>query len=335
MRAIFFVMKERKAQLDVLYDSIASNFEACDIVRITDNEQENLDRVFRTYDPYCYDRTIIFSRIKRLSHQARTLRWVPGLVFLEYDAWQNYMPESKNFGLFSKLYRSIPGCRVISSGRTVTRRLQEEGIDAHFVAKGYDDISITNRRGNRDIFAGFIGSIKHQSYAARRKTLETINDNFPITIQQTESGQAYVDALNRIRVFVSADSGMSEYMLKNFEAMAAGCVLLAEDQGSEENDALGLVDMHNVALYRSPQEAVEKLKLLRENPELCTRLSRNGMQLVHEHFRFSQLGRLIAEQVSEPMNTCPRPSLADRVIATVRHPWLKKRQQSRTTKTNT
>ena len=65
--------------------------------------------------------------------------------------------------------------------------------------------------------------------------------------------------LNRIRFFVSADIGMGEYMIKNFEAMACGCVLLAYDQGELENEALGFIDMHNIVLYRRLDELRDKL----------------------------------------------------------------------------
>jgi hypothetical protein len=63
-------------------------------------------------------------------------------------------------------------------------------------------------------------------------------------------GEEYCATLNRIRFFVSADVGMGEYMIKNFEAMACGCVLLAFDQGAAENQALGFKGMVNVVFYK-------------------------------------------------------------------------------------
>ncbi|WP_202985136.1 glycosyltransferase, partial [Klebsiella pneumoniae] len=96
---------------------------------------------------------------------------------------------------------------------------------------------------------------------------------------RTKSGEDYCNTLNRIRFFVSADVGMGEYMIKNFEAMACGCVLLAYDQGEEENRALGLQDMHNVVFYDSIPTLQEKLRRLRANPELARQIAENGRHL--------------------------------------------------------
>jgi hypothetical protein len=322
MRVMLIVMKERKAPLDGLYDSIAAHVEQCDIFRLTDEEQEELPNFFRRNAPSDYDRVVVFSRIKRLAHQASTLRWIRGLVFLEYDAWQNYMAESKNHGLFSRLYLATPNCRVISSGQGVSARLCSEGIDARFVPKGFDDRLFVNQNRTRNVFAAFVGSIKHQSYAARRRTLEGIRAGFQLDVMQTESGQPYIDTLNDIRIFVSADSGMGEYMLKNFEAMACGCVLLAQDQGEAENRALGFIDMENVALYRSPDEAIEKLKMLEAQPDLCDRLARAGSSLAWERFTFSRLGEQIAQEIQSPADQWQPHSLLARIIAKMRYPWL-------------
>lgn len=322
MRVMLLVMKERKAPLDRLYESIAEHVDRCDIFRLDDHEQENLAEFFRQHNPSAYDRVVIFSRIKRLSHQAKALRWIRGLVFLEYDAWQNYMAESKNHGSFSRLYLATLGCRVISSGLGISARLRAEGIDARFVPKGFDDQAFLDQQRPRTTFSAFIGSIKHQSYAARRRTLEAIRAGFPLQVMQTESGQPYIEALNEIRVFVSADSGMGEYMLKNFEAMACGCVLLAEDQGEAENQELGFIDMENVALYHSPDEAIEKLKQLQAQPDLCDRLASAGRALAWERFRFSCLGEHIAQELRAPMTEWRSPSSLARMIARLRYPWL-------------
>lgn len=84
---------------------------------------------------------------------------------------------------------------------------------------------------------------------------------------------------------------MGEYMIKNFEAMACGCVLLAYDQGAEENRALGFVDMHNIVFYSDIPQLQEKLRQLRGNPALADEISRNGQTLVEQRFTFHALGR--------------------------------------------
>jgi len=128
-----------------------------------------------------------------------------------------------------------------------------------------------------------------------------------LLVTRTKSGEEYCDTLNRIRFFVSADVGMGEYMIKNFEAMACGCVLLAYDQGAEENRALGLTDMHNVVLYNSIAQLQEKLNVLRADPVLAEEIGRNGRDLAVAQFSFAQVGRSIVEKMQPPLR--PRPAL--------------------------
>lgn len=329
MRVMLLVMDERRAILDWLYESIANALPECRIFRLTSEQQENLARFFKDNDPADYDRVVIFSRLKRLIGQERLLRLVSGLVFFEYDVWQNYMPECDYHGRYSRFYLGVPGCRVISSGHQVAERLRSEGIDARFVPKGFDDRAITDTGGERDIFAAFLGSTKNEFYARRRAMLGAIGDAFPLLVTRTESGDDYVATLNRIRVFVNADSGMSEYMLKNFEALAAGCVLLTEDQGARENEVIGFRDMENVVFYRSAAEAVEKLRMLETSPELCARLSEEGKRFVRERFAFSRIGPLVAREIVAPMPAPRRPGLFDYLVARIRYRWMLARSRPR------
>ena len=125
---MLLVMEGRRSILDRLYESISGSLPRCDIFRLDSSQQENLAGFFRENDPSGYERIVISSRIKRLLGQERVLSLIDGLVFFEYDAWQNYVPEDKYFGQYSRFYRAIPGCRVVSSGCGVARRLRAEGI---------------------------------------------------------------------------------------------------------------------------------------------------------------------------------------------------------------
>lgn len=319
---MLLVMDERRAVLDGLYESIANSLPECRIFRLTRRQQKNLAQFFRAHDPADYDRVVIFSRLKRLIGQERLLRLVSGLVFFEYDVWQNYMPECTYHRRYSRFYLSIPGCRVVSSGHQVARRLRSEGIDARFVPKGFDDRAITDTGQERDIFAAFLGSTKNEFYARRRAMLDAIDKARPILVARTKSGDDYAATLNRIRVFVSADSGMSEYMLKNFEALAAGCVLLTEDQGAEENKAIGFRDMENVVFYRTATEAVERLRMLENSPDLCARLSEEGKRFVREHFAFSRIGPLVAQEIAAPMPALEKPGPIDYLLARIGYRWM-------------
>jgi glycosyltransferase involved in cell wall biosynthesis len=101
---------------------------------------------------------------------------------------------------------------------------------------------------------------------------------------------------------------MGEYMIKNFEAMACGCVLLAFDQGAEENAALGFEEMVNVVFYKDIPQLQEKLAILRSNPQLAADIARNGQELVVNQFSFARIGQRIVEVLKPPLR--PRAPLS-------------------------
>ncbi len=90
---------------------------------------------------------------------------------------------------------------------------------------------------------------------------------------------------------------MGEFMIKNFEAMACGCVLLAYDQGAAESNALGLEDMHNVVFYQDIAQLQEKLRRLRADPQLAQRIACNGRDLAVSQFSFARIGQRIVEEL--------------------------------------
>jgi glycosyltransferase involved in cell wall biosynthesis len=189
----------------------------------------------------------------------------------------------------------------------VTERLRGEGFDAVFVPKGYDQSLLQDRGRERDIELAFVGSTNSVAYSGRKALLDELGRVEPLVVTRTKSGEEYCETLNRIRFFVSADVGMGEFMIKNFEAMACGCVLLAFDQGVEEALALGLQDMHNVVLYRDIPQLQEKLSRLRADPELARSVAHNGQKLALEQFSFARIGQKIVEALEPPLR--PRASL--------------------------
>ncbi len=299
-KVLFLVQAEQRAILNRLYEGIQAHCD-CDIRWLTAAEQADLKGYFRKeVDVKAYDRIIFFLRFKKEIRQFRFIRTIPNLVILEHDAYQNYIP-GKYQGLFSKHYRRLPGVRVISSGFSVTAQLREEGVDAAFVPKGYDQELLHDLNLPRDIELGFVGSVKSGVYSARKKFLEELSAVEHLHAARTNSGEDYLRVLNRIRFFVSADIGMGEYMIKNFEAMACGCVLFAYDQGEQENHALGFVDMHNVVLYRSLEDFRNKLQVLRNDQQLSKEISDKGRQLAEEKFQFFNLGKAVVAAAKKPV----------------------------------
>jgi len=314
MKVLFLVQKEQRAILDRLYEGIAAHCE-CETRWLTSAEQRNLRGYFRReVDVTQYDRIVFFLRFKHEIRQVGFIRTVPNLVILEHDAYQNYIP-CKYTGEFSAYYSKLPWARVICSGFMVSERLRAEGYDAVFVPKGYDQSLLQGEDRERDIELAFVGSTNSVAYSGRKALLDELGRVENLVVTRTKSGEEYCQTLNRIRFFVSADVGMGEYMIKNFEAMACGCVLLAYDQGADENRALGFVDMHNIVLYQDIPSLQAKLAQLRNDQSLARDIARNGQALVEQRFTFHALGKAIVEEMRPPLRARPVMSWLGRMMS--------------------
>ena len=312
MKILLLVIEKQRSILDRIYESIAAHTD-CDLRRLSSPEQANLRRYFReNVEPERYDRIVFFVRFKWELRQALFIRSVPNLVMVEHDAWQNYFP-GKYQGKFSAYYPKLPAVRVLSSGYQIAEKLRSEGVDAVFVPKGYDQSLLSNRQLVRDIELGFVGSIKSDGYHRRRAMLEAIGARESLMTVRTASGEDYCAMLNRIRFFVSADVGMNEYMIKNYEAMACGCVLCAFDQGAAENQALGFVDMENLVLYHDVDELQAKLQRLRAEPALADRIAAAGQALAEREYSFARVGERIAAALAPPLRANPVPGTLERL----------------------
>ncbi|MGZ7457129.1 glycosyltransferase [Pseudomonas sp. Ma2-10] len=318
MKVMLLVMDEQRVILDRLYEIVQQNCDECVVYRLSKTQQKKLGPFLASVNYQAFDRVVIFSRVKRLVPQLRVLKCIPGLIFLEHDAYQNYMAESKYLNVYSRLYSRLPSARVLVSGAVVARRMKAENIDAMFVSKGYDEQMLHNTGGVRDIPIGFLGSLKSTEYARRKKLLESLSQRTGMLVTRTQSGGEYLEMLNRIKIFVSADIGMNEFMIKNFEAMACGCVLLAWSQG-EEDELLGFRDMHNTVFYRSEDEAVEKLKLLQGDPLLMARIADNGQAFAQSRYSFARVGSSLAFEIQREMRPWQPPSALTRLWVKVRY----------------
>lgn len=134
---------------------------------------------------------------------------------------------------------------------------------------------------------------------------------------RTEPGVAYCEALNRIRFFVSADIGLGEYMAKNFEAMACGCLLFAYRQGAGEEQALGLEDGVNVLLFDDQQTFLERLQQARSDAPWAAQIAARGAQFAREHLDYYNQSGKFLQMLSDPMTRSFKQSLFKRVIRAV------------------
>jgi hypothetical protein len=319
MKLLFIVSQHKRTIFDRLQESVIRHAGDCDLRRLTDAEQKNLRQYFSRIDVTKYDRIMLMIRMKTLLKQVRFLQTLPNLVHLEIDAWQNYHPRSKYRGRFSQYYRAVPWARIISSGFQVTQKLRSEGFDTEFVPKGYDQALIENLQKPRSIELGFIGSLKAGFYSDRRDFLQALAAVEPLQVMRTKPGRDYVERMNEIRFFISADVNFGEYMIKNFEAMAAGCVLCAFDQGEAENAAIGLKSMENVVLYTSLDDLRGKLAQLRADPALADRIAAAGQAFAQQHCTFEAWGKSVVGMLSAPLrNRAQHPPARERFFDRVR-----------------
>ncbi|WP_280370389.1 glycosyltransferase [Pseudomonas sp. BN411] len=261
--------------------------------------QRDLSRTLRSVDLSLYDRILVDLHFKNIHRQTRFLSRLSGLLIYEEDACQNYLESSRWHGRFSRFYRQLPNARIVVTGASVAERLRLEGFKVHFIPKGYDPRMIFHEEVERDIELGFIGRTASSAYQDRRRFLDRLAAEDSLQLLRTAPGEPYRKMLNRIRYFVSADVGLGEYMAKNFEAMACGCVLLAWRQGSEE-PAIGLEDGVHLLLYSDVDELRAHLARLRNDSNLALAIAEGGRRFVERHLSHLKLADHLIEVMEGP-----------------------------------
>lgn len=303
MRVLVLTAEARVPDLSAVYQSLPRYLDI-DLHVLDKAQQRQLRRYLADLDLQAYQRILLDLPFKHMVAQANLLARLPGLLIYEEDACQNYLATSKWRGAFSRFYRQLPAARLVVTGASVAERLRSEGFDALFMAKGYNPHLLFNEQEVRDIELGFIGRTASRDYAGRKALLDSLAALEHLQLLRTEPGAEYRYMLNRIRYFVSADVGLGEYMAKNFEAMACGCVLLAWRQGSEE-EAIGLKHDEHLLLYSSLDELREHLARLRREPQLAERLARAGQAFVASQLSHEQLAECLAAVLQEPWPSLP------------------------------
>ncbi len=277
-------------------------------VRILDKtRQRDLRTVLAGEDLAAYDRVLLDLQFKNYHRQARALQGIRGLLIYEEDACQNYLPDSRWHGAFSRLYRRLPLARILVTSAGVCEKLRQEGFSVNFFPKVYDPDTIFFDPGERDIELGFVGRTASAAYSGRRELLESLARQEPLQLLRTAPGGAYRRALNRIRFFASADVGFSEYMAKNFEAMACGCVVLAWRQGGEEA-AIGLEDGVHLLLYSDLSGLRAHLASLRNDAKRAEQIADAGRAFVEMNLTYRQLAEQMAQLLVEPWSLSAPPS---------------------------
>lgn len=259
-----------------------------------------------------YDRVVADVNLRRLGAGYKCLKGVPGLVIFEHDVYQQYVRLSEWYRRFPAVLKDIGKVRIIVSGYGLAEDLRKAGIDAQFLAKGYDDNMVRNLGRERNVETAFVGRVKNKVYRDRKRLLERMQKEVGLQILRADPGEPYNNLLNDIRFFVSADVGYNEYMIKNFEAMAAGCVLLAWRQPDIEQEELGLVDGEHVVLYSSVDEFKDKLKALKSDPAMAEAIALAGQKKVEECHTWRQRVDKFPALLEPEIGQAPSLGLMDR-----------------------
>jgi len=263
-----------------------------------------------------FDKVLLDLPFKYLRKEAGVIRTLADVTIYEEDATQNFIPQSKWAGKFSRFYRTIPHAKIINTGARVSQRFREQGIDSHFVSKGFDPAALWNAEERRTISLGFIGTLGSNVYQQRKNAIEYMEAHQGLKLFRTQTPEEYRARLNSIDVFFSADIGLGEYMAKNFESMACGCILLAYRQGNGEEEALGLVDGVNCLLYSSVSEAKERLVFLQQQgAAFKEKLREASLKHAQSHFARNILAEAFWQVIMcKPTRLPPRPFFATQLL---------------------
>jgi glycosyltransferase involved in cell wall biosynthesis len=249
--------------IDGLFDALRDKAELS-VFKAGKDDCKKLHSFLKDLNLSAFDKVVLDLPFKYLRKQAALICTLPDVCIYEEDATQNFIPESKWAGSFTKFYRAIPHAKIINTGAQVSARFRALGVDSFFIAKGFDPGMLWNTNEARTVSLGFIGTLGSTVYQQRKVAIEYMQAHAGLEIFRTQGPEEYRARLNSIDVFFSADIGLGEYMAKNFEAMACGCILLAYRQGSGEEEALGLVDGVNCLLYNNVSEAKARLAFLHQ-----------------------------------------------------------------------
>ena len=306
MNVLAVIYDNRVPNNDRLYEGLARHVAHLEVRRIDGTAARNLREIITSEDAERFDRIVIEIRAKHALAQAEFLRGLPNLVLFEEDTWQNYARFTKNFGFFTTYYAAVQPKRIIHTGFRVAALTRSQGFDSVCLPKGYDGAVLSNDHTRRDIETGFIGRVAHANYVRRRDLLQSLERDGLVTLLRTHSAAEYRQTLNRIRTFVSADVGFGEHMIKNFEAMACGCALIAHSQ-PEDDEALGLKHGDNVMLYSSEAECRRHIEQLARDPDMATEIGMRGQRLAEQRHDLLDLGGEYAALLATQLGPCQAP----------------------------
>ncbi|MAD57980.1 MAG: hypothetical protein CMK44_05320 [Porticoccus sp.] len=296
LKILVISIQDRNPNNDKLYDHLGKKCKL-ELLKLSKLQAKIFYNYINPKDSDSYDRILIDLPFRLIYPHAKKLRKQKKLVFYEEDSCQNYIKNSSWFGKFIKFYASIPNSRALTTSKFVTEGFKKSGIDAVYIGKSYDESVIINKKISRKIKFAFVGRVKSKVYSERKAVLDEILNLLPLKILRSEPGVEYNLLLNEITYFISVDFGLGEYMIKNFEALAAGCVLCTYRLPYEFLH-IGFKDMENAVLYSTPEELVQKIKFIEKNSALKASIIENGL-LLAQSFTFESHAKKLYKALSD------------------------------------
>jgi hypothetical protein len=259
-----------------------------------------------------YDRVIVDNNLRRLGREYKHLQRIPNLVLFEFDFYINYLSGSDCRGKLGSVLKTLNAHRIIVSSSSIEGDLRAKGFDAAYSPKGYDANFVQDLGLPRDIELGFVGRTNHSIYQLRRSMLKRLQADVGLHVTRTEENSEYNKMLNRIRIFISPDLGYNEIMIKDFEAMAAGCVLVAPRPTAEELARLRWLDFENIVLYGDYEELLAKVRRLQAEPGRIPQIARAAKELATTRDRWEMRAPAVFEMLQAPLRPPPALTWKDR-----------------------
>lgn len=289
------------------FDVLPADLDALDAGELTD-----AGRSVRLSD---YDAVIVFVAFKRL-RAAPTLSWngFKGLrVLMDHDIIQNYSdifdPTLK--GAWPPVFRRHGFDAVVTSGAQVCDRLRDEGIDAYWVPKGFEQTRFKDIGAVRDGVVTFGSAYLCRQIAERA----VVDARLPLTrlpmIPYFELGahlnsflgcmaisadiEIPVERRGELQQLSARDVPMRpglEPMAKLFEAAGAGCCPIAD--AMDDLHALGFRDGETALTFRTYGELVDKLQAALSRGDL-RKMGAAAAKLAHAEHTWVQRAATLRE----------------------------------------
>lgn len=275
-----------------------------------------------------YDAVVVFVAFRRL-RAAPTLAWggFSGLrVLMDHDIIQNYsdiFDQTLN-GTWPPVFHRHRFDSIVTSGRVVQNRLEEDGIPADWVPKGFEPARFTDAPGRRRGIATY-GS----AYPCRQIAERAVRDaRLPLTRLPTTSYLELGARLNRYLgcMAISSDIALPldqraalptaaaravpmrpgmEPMAKFFEGAGAGCCPVAD--AMDDLQALGFGDGETTLTFRTHAELVEKLRAALASPDTLRAMGSAAARFAHAEHTWAHRARALRTALTRRLHPASRP----------------------------